>query len=64
MAAASEEGGLVTNGMSYSGRAGENSNSALLVSLKPEQFPEKDPLGGMRWQRLLEQRAFQYGGGG
>ena len=63
MAAASEEGGVVTNGMSYSGRAGENANSALLVSLKPEQFPEKDPLGGMRWQRSLEQRAFQYGGG-
>ena len=64
MAAASEEGGVVTNGMSYSGRAGENSNSALLVSLKPEQFPEKGPLGGMRWQRRLEQRAFLYGGGG
>ncbi len=64
MAAASEEGGVVTNGMSYSGRAGENANSALLVSLKPEQFPEKDPLGGMRWQRQLEQRAFQFAGGG
>ncbi len=63
MAAASEEGGVVTNGMSYSGRAGKNANSALLVSLKPDQFPEKDPLGGMRWQRSLEQRAFQYGGG-
>ena len=64
MAASSEEGGVVTNGMSYSGRAGENANSALLVSLKPEQFPEKDPLGGMRWQRFLEKQAFQYGGGG
>ena len=64
MAAASEEGGVVTNGMSYSGRAGENANSALLVSLRPEQFPEKDPLGGMRWQRELERRAFQCGGGG
>ncbi len=64
MAAASEEGGVVTNGMSYSGRTGENANSALLVSLKPEQFPEKDPLGGMRWQRELERRAFQFGGGG
>ncbi len=63
MAASSEEGGVVTNGMSYSGRAGENANSALLVSLKPEQFPEKDPLGGMRWQRSLEQRAFGYAGG-
>ncbi len=63
MAAASEEGGVVTNGMSYSGRAGENANSALLVSLRPEQFPEKDPLGGIRWQRSLEQAAFRYGGG-
>lgn len=64
MAASSEEGGVVTNGMSYSGRAGENANSALLVSLKPEQFPEKDPLAGMRWQQSLEKRAFRYGGSG
>ncbi len=64
MAASSEEGGVVTNGMSYSGRAGVNANSALLVSLKPGQFPEKDPLSGMRWQRSLEQRAFQYAGSG
>jgi uncharacterized FAD-dependent dehydrogenase len=63
MAAASEEGGVVTNGMSYSGRAGENANSALLVSLHPSQFPEKDPLGGIRWQRELEQAAFRCGGG-
>ncbi|MBR4702783.1 MAG: hypothetical protein IKO91_02970 [Oscillospiraceae bacterium] len=63
MAAASEEGGVVTNGMSYSGRAGENANSALLVSLHPSQFPEKDPLGGLRWQRELEKTAFHYGGG-
>lgn len=63
MAAASEEGGVVTNGMSYSGRAGENANSALLVSLRPEQFPEKDALGGLRWQRAIERRAFDYGGG-
>ncbi len=62
-AAASEEGGVVTNGMSYSGRAGENANSALLVSLHPSQFPEKDPLGGVRWQRELERSAFRYGGG-
>lgn len=62
MAAASEEGGIATNGMSYSGRAGENANSALLVSLKPEQFPGKDALAGMRWQRELEQRAFAYAG--
>ena len=63
-AASSEIGGVVTNGMSYSGRAGENANSALLVSLKPEQFPYRDVLGGIRWQRDLEHRAFQYAGGG
>ena len=64
MAAASEEGGVVTNGMSYSGRAGENANSALLVTVKPEQFPLSGALGGMEWQRTLEQAAFRYGGEG
>ena len=62
-AAASEEGGVVTNGMSYSGRAGENANSALLVSLHPEQFPGKEVLAGMYWQRELERLSFSYGGG-
>ncbi len=58
MAAASEVGGIVTNGMSYSGRAGENSNAALLVSLPVESFPYPGPLGGMHWQKELEQRAY------
>ncbi len=62
IAAASEYGGVVTNGMSYSGRAGENGNAALLASLKPEQFPYNGPLGGMYWQRELERAAFKYGG--
>ncbi len=62
-AAASEEGGVVTNGMSYSKRDGENANSALLVTLKPEDFPDKSTLGGMYWQREIERRAFTYGGG-
>ena len=64
MAAASETGGVVTNGMSYSGRAGENANSALLVTVKPEQFPLPGPLGGVAWQRELERAAFRYGGEG
>ncbi len=64
VAAASEEGGLVTNGMSYSGRAGENANSALLVGLAPSDFPYPGPLGGMEWQREIERRAFRLGGGG
>lgn len=63
VSAASEPGGVVTNGMSYSGRAGENSNSALLVSLSPEQFPEGGVLAGMAWQRSLEQAAYRLGGG-
>ena len=49
IAAASEEGGVVTNGMSLSARDGENANAALLVTLHPEDFPEGDLLSGMRW---------------
>ena len=64
VAAASEAGGVVTNGMSYSGRAGENANSALLVSLRPEDFPAGDGvLAGMEWQRRIEQACFAAGGG-
>lgn len=63
VAAASEEGGIVTNGMSYSGRSGTNANAALLVSLQPKDFPYGGPLGGMRWQRELEQLAYQETGG-
>ena len=63
VAAASEPGGVVTNGMSLSSRNGENANAALLVTLRPEDFPEQDPLSGMRWQRAIERRAFEAGGG-
>ena len=62
-AAASEEGGVVTNGMSYSDRGGENANAALLVTLRPEDFPGGGTLAGMTWQREIEQAAFRYGGG-
>ncbi len=58
VAAASEEGGVVTNGMSYADRAGENANAALLVTLHPRDFPGNDPLAGMYWQREIEQRAY------
>ena len=64
IAAASEHGGVVTNGMSYSGRAMPNCNSALLAGVRPEDFPYPGPLGGMLWQRELERRAFEYAGGG
>ena len=61
IAAASEEGGVVTNGMSLSRRDGENSNSAVLVTLGVEDFPYEGPLGGMYWQRDIEKAAYRYG---
>lgn len=61
-AAASEPGGVVTNGMSDSSRNGENANSALLVGVSPESFPGEGVLAGMHWQRELEQAAFRCGG--
>src|SRR5699024_661216 len=42
---------------------GENANAALLVTLQPADFPDRDTLGGMRWQRALEARCFEAGGG-
>ena len=63
IAAASEQGGLVTNGMSFSARDGENANAALLVGLKPEDFPGEGVLAGMFWQRAIEQAAWRCGGG-
>ena len=63
VAAASEEGGVVTNGMSNADREGENANAALLVTLNPEDFPGNEPLAGMYWQRDIEQAAFRAGGG-
>ena len=62
VAAASEAGGVVTNGMSDHARDGENANAALLVTLNPADFPDRSPLGGMYWQRQLEQTAFRAGG--
>ena len=63
VAAASEEGGVVTNGMSEHARDGQNANAALLVTLHPEDFPDQSTLGGMHWQRQIEQAAFACGGG-
>ena len=62
VAAASEEGRVVTNGMSYADRDGENANSALLITLNPSDFPYDGPLGGVKWQREIEEKAFQVGG--
>lgn len=62
IAAASEEGGIATNGMSRSSRDGENANAALLVTLHTEDFPYEGALGGMYWQREIERRAFTVSG--
>ena len=62
VAAASEEGRIVTNGMSYADRDGENANAALLVTVNPAIFPYEGPLGGMYWQRELEEKAFNVTG--
>lgn len=62
VAAASEEGGCVVNGMSLFARDGENANSALLVSVGPGDYGGDDPLAGVRFQRKWEQAAFAAGG--
>jgi len=63
VAAASEEKGIVTNGMSEHQRDGENANSALLVGVEPADFPSYHPLAGVEFQRKWERLAFQLGGG-
>ena len=63
VAAASEEGGVVVNGMSYFARDGENANSALLINVVPEDFGGDDPLAGVRFQQKWERAAFLAGGG-
>ena len=62
VAAASEEGRVVTNGMSYADRDGENANAALLVTVNPEEFPYEGVLGGVLWQEQLEEAAYRVSG--
>ncbi len=64
IAAASQPGGVVTNGMSLHARNGVNSNSALLVGVRPEDFGDDHPLAGFVLQRSIEKAAFRAGGGG
>lgn len=61
--ASSEQGYLAVNGMSYQARDQVNANSALIVTVKPEDFPEDGPLGGVAFQRKLEKAAYEAGGG-
>ncbi|WIF95498.1 NAD(P)/FAD-dependent oxidoreductase [Caminicella sporogenes] len=63
VAAASEEGRVVTNGMSEYLRDKENANSALLVSVTGEDFEGSHPLAGMYFQRKWEEIAYKVGGG-
>lgn len=63
VAAASEPGGVVTNGMSLSDRGGTNANSGLLANVTPADLPGDDPLAGVELQRSCERAAFELGGG-
>lgn len=63
VAGASEHGGVVVNGMSYRARDGANSNSALVVTVGPDDFGP-GPLGGVEFQRRWEVAAYALGGGG
>ncbi|AFZ14571.1 FAD dependent oxidoreductase [Crinalium epipsammum PCC 9333] len=62
VAAASEPGRLVTNGMSQYARDESNANSAIVVGITPDDYPGS-PLAGMDLQRRLEEQAFKLGGG-
>ena len=62
VAAASEEGMVVTNGMSAFARDGQHANAALLVGITPEDFGGTSPLSGVEFQRRFERLAFAAGG--
>ncbi len=64
MPSASEDGGVVVNGMSEYARDKTNANSALIAQVKREDFGSEHPLSGIYFQRELERKAFSLGGGG
>ena len=61
--ASSEHGEMCVNGMSCSGRDGENSNSAIVVNVTPEDYGSDHPLAGMKFQRRWEKAAYEAGQG-
>ncbi len=63
MPATSEEGCVVTNGMSNYARDGKNANSALIAQVTRADFEDDGPLAGVRFQQKLERAAFLAGGG-
>ena len=72
VAATSEEGRVVTNGMSQYSRNERNANAGIVVGIDPQDYRQDgrrdgsavDPLDGVAFQRALESRAFELGGGG
>ena len=63
MPAASEQGGVVVNGMSEYLRDGANANSAIVCRVDKRDFIGEDALGGVRFQREIERKAYKFGGG-
>ncbi|MFZ5756544.1 MAG: NAD(P)/FAD-dependent oxidoreductase [Pseudomonadota bacterium] len=63
VAATSEPGRVVTNGMSQYSRNERNANAAIVVGITPADFPSTGPLAGIALQEALEERAFALGGG-
>ncbi len=61
--ASSQVGHLAVNGMSYSQREGRNANSALIVTVTPQDYPGEDALAGVAFQQELERLAFREGEG-
>ena len=61
--ASSEEKRLAVNGMSYHGRDGKNANSAVIVTVTPEDYGTEDALAGVEFQRRLEENAYRIGNG-
>ena len=62
MPSSSEKNTIVTNGMSYFAREGKNANSAVLVSITPDDFKNDSVLAGIDFQKNLEEKAFVLGG--
>ena len=63
LGSSSDNGEIVTNGMSKFARDGENANSAVLVDITPDDFKGESPLEGIYFQADLERKAFELGGG-
>ncbi len=61
--ASSEPGRLAVNGMSYHSRASKNANSAVIVTVTPEDYGGDHPLSGVEFQRGLERKAWEQGAG-